>query len=689
VATDPICGMYVDERTAELKIARENRTYYFCSATCLHEFAQPERALARLRRRLAVAWSLSIVLVAITYFVRFPGAEWAAFALASVVQFYPGLLFYRSTIDAARNRSWNMDVLIAVGTTIAYGYSAVALLAPGRVPATSFFDASALIITLILSGNYLEHFTRERARGALRRLGELVPATALLEREGTEIGVPIAEVAVGDRVVVRPGARFPTDGTVVDGRSSVNEAVLTGESLPVEKGPGDRVIAGAVNGDGRLLVATTRIGADTTLAQIGALVEEAETRRVPLQQLADRIAALFVPVVLVLAVAASVGWALAGVGVTVVLLVFVSVVITACPCAFGLATPAALVVGTGRAAELGILFKGRDSLEAASRIDTVLTDKTGTLTAGRPPLTDVVPAPGASGPELLGLAAGIEGGSEHPLARAVIAAARAGSVVPAAVSGIRADPGRGIRALERGAPVAVLNATAADEERVDLGSLRDAAQRLGREGKAWSVVVRGTRAVGLLGFLDPIGPGVPAAVDALHRDGIEVVMATGDQEIAARRIAQEAGIREVHAGLSPAGKLELLGRLRASGKRVAYVGDGINDAPALAAADLGIAIGSGTDVARESGGVVLLRSEFGDVALALRLGRRTVGKVRGNLLWALGYNAILLPIAMGALVPVFGLGVFTVLPITGALAMGLSSTSVVANSLSLRWVSLG
>ncbi len=689
MATDPICGMYVDERTAELKISRENRTYYFCSATCLHEFAQPERALARLRERLAVAWSLTIVLVAITYFLRFPDSDWAAFALASIVQFYPGLPFYRSTVDAARNRNWNMDVLIAVGTTVAYGYSVVALVAPGRVPSASYFDASALIVTLILTGNYLEHFTRERARGALRHLGELVPATALLLRDGREVEVPVADVNVGARLVVRPGARFPTDGTVVDGRSSVNEAALTGESLPSPKGPGDPVIAGSVNGEGRLEVEATRVGADTTLAQIAALVEEAETRRVPLQQLADRIAALFVPAVLLLAVAASIGWALAGVGLTVVLLVFVSVVITACPCAFGLATPAALVVGTGRAAENGILFRGRDSLEAASRIDTVLTDKTGTLTIGRPAVTDVVPGPGVSASELLGLAAGIESGSEHPLARSVVAAARAGSVAFRPVTGVRADPGRGVRGLDAGGPVAVLAGPAAREEGIELGPLAADAERLAHEGKAWSVVVRGNRGIGLLGFLDPIAPGVRDAVDALRHDGVEVVMATGDQEVAAQRVAHEAGIREFHAGLTPAGKLELLEQLRASGKHVAFVGDGINDAPALAAADLGLAIGSGTDVARESGGVVLLRSGFGDVALALRLGRRTVRKVRGNLLWALSYNAVLLPIAMGALVPIFGLGVFTVLPVTGALAMGLSSTSVVANSLSLRWVALG
>jgi Cu+-exporting ATPase len=500
--------------------------------------------------------------------------------------------------------------------------------------------------------------------------------------------VPVSEVNAGDRFRVRPGARFPTDGSVVEGRSSVNEAVLTGESLPVEKGPGAGVIAGSVNGEGLLTVEATKVGEDTALAEIGRLVTDAETSRVPLQQLADRIASRFVPVVLVLAISASVVWALLGVGFTLALLVFVSVVIIACPCAFGIATPAAIVSGTGRAAEEGILFKGRDSLERASRVNVVLTDKTGTLTRGEPVLTDLVPAPGINESELLSLAGAVESGSEHPLAKAVVRAASAKKLPRPSATEIRADPGRGVRAVVDGGPLAVLNERGAREGGADLSALQPSIDRLTAQGRGWSVVLRGSTPIGLLGFFDEVAPGVRGAVQTLAADGISVVMVTGDHPAAAETVAREVGITEVHAGMAPGAKLDLIRQLQATGRKVAYVGDGINDAPALAAADLGIAIGSGTDVAREAGGVILIRSDFRGVALALRIGRRTVRKVRGNLTWAIGYNVVLLPVAMGALVPVLGLRVFEALPIAGAAAMALSSTTVVLNSLSLRKVGL-
>ncbi|HYA71047.1 MAG TPA: heavy metal translocating P-type ATPase [Thermoplasmata archaeon] len=685
MATDPICGMFVDEADAELRLVRGNRTYYFCSSHCLEEFARPEGALRALRRKLGVAWPLSIGVVLLTYLFRFPGSDWLMLALASIVQFYPGSQYYVSTRAAVRSRTWNMDVLIAVGTTVAYAYSVAVLVAPGRLPASLYFDASTLIVTLILTGNYLEHLTRERARGAVRALAELVPTTATVLRTGQEVQVPVSEVQPGDRWRVLPGGRYPTDGTVIEGLSFTSEALLTGESLPVEKGPGSTVLAGGTNGEGTLTVLATRVGSDTVLAQVGQLVTEAETSRVPLQQLADRIAAAFVPLVFALAALAAAGWYVVGAGFTIALLVFVSVAITACPCAFGIATPAAIVVGTGRAAEEGILFKGRDSLERASGVSVVLTDKTGTLTRGRPSLTDTVPAAGVRPEELIALAATIEAGSEHPLARAVIEAAQGRRLSFPVAEAVRADPGKGVRASLGGVPVAVLSGKAVTEERVHLGPLQESAERLEDEGKAWSAVLRGGVAIGLLGFSDEVAPGVAAAVSDLAQDGIGVVMVTGDHEAAALRVAQSVGIREVHAGLGPREKLELIRGFQQRGAKVAYVGDGINDAPALAAADLGIAIGAGTEVAREAGGVILLRSDFREVAFALRMGRRTVRKVRGNLAWALGYNSVLLPVAMGALVPVFGLGVYNVLPITGALAMGISSTTVVLNSLSLRW----
>jgi len=689
MATDPVCGMFVEERASELKLVRGGRTYYFCSSHCLDEFSRPEAELSHLRRMLAVGWPLTVVILLLTYLEPFPLWPWVALPLAAVVQFLPGLRFYEGTRDAIRGRTWNMDLLIAVGTTVAFGYSAIALFLPGRVPPSYYFDASAAIVTLILTGHYLEYRTREHARGALRSLRELLPSTAVVVRDGEERTLPVTEVGVHDLVRVRPGGRFPTDGRVVDGRSSVDESVLTGESLPVAKAPGASVIAGSVNGEGLLLVEATQVGEDTTLAAIGRLVSEAETSRVPLQQLADRIASTFVPLVLALALLAGVAWFLLGAGFTVALLAFVSVVVIACPCAFGIATPAAIVVGTGRGAEEGILFKGRDSLERASEIDLVITDKTGTITRGRPELVDLAALPGTDEVDVLTMAAAVESGSEHPIAGAVVRAARdRGLTVPPADS-VRAEPGRGVRARVGGVEVAVLSASVAAEAGGNLAPLGPTIARLESAGRGWSVVLRAGQAVGVLAFADPVAPGVADAVRELGRDGVPVVLATGDRAAAARSAAREAGISDVHAELSPSGKLDLLRRFQRDGHRVAYVGDGINDAPALTAADLGIAIGAGTDVAREAGGVILVRSDFRGVALALRLGRRTVRKVRGNLAWAVGYNAVLLPVAAGALVPFVGLHVFSVLPIAAAVAMGLSSTTVVLNSLSLRSVRLG
>jgi P-type Cu+ transporter len=685
MATDPVCGMYVDERTAELTLAREGRSYFFCSTACLAEFAAPERQLAHLRMLLAVAWPLSVLILVFSYVYSPSGWPWIALGLATVVEFYPGWKFYRGTYDAIRSRVWNMDILIAVGTTVAYAYSAAVVLVPGRFPPQYYFDASSLIVTLILSGNYLEHLTREKARGSLRKLKELLPTTASVVRGGHEMEVPIAEVQERDRVLVRPGGRFPADGIVVEGRSSVSEALLTGESFPVEKKSGDRVIAGSVNGEGVLTVEATKVGEDTLLAQIGQLVTQAETSRVPLQRLADRIAATFVPAVLVLAALAAVGWYVSGAGPTVALLVLVSVAITACPCAFGIATPAAIVVGTGRAAEEGVLFKGRDSLEQASRVTVVLTDKTGTLTRGEPILTDVLPAAGVDAREVLAIAGGLEWGSEHPLARAVRTYVRDRAIQPREVGSVSVEPGRGVRGQLDGRSVSILRGSVEADPSADLGGLRPMAERLDSEGKTWSLVLDAGEPLALLAFSDEMVPRVKETIAALEADGIRTVMVTGDRPAAAQRVAELGGIREVHAGVSPEAKQALIRSYQSRGERVAYVGDGINDAPALAAADLGIAIGAGTDVAKETGGVILVRPGFEGVAVALRAGRKTVQKVRGNLTWAFGYNGVLLPVAAGALVPLFGFGVYNVLPITGALAMGLSSASVVLNSLSLRW----
>ncbi len=689
MATDPVCGMFVEERPESLHLFRDNRTYYFCSETCRDQFADPARAQRDLGRRIAVAWPLALAVVVLTYAVGSRDAWALAAALATVVQFYPGAVFYRGARDAIADRSWNMDLLIAVGSSAAYGYSLAALLLPGRGLPGSYFDASALIVTLILTGNYLEHRTRARAGSALARLRDLLPSTATRIEAGAEHTIDVTEVRPGDRLRIRPGGRFPVDGVVREGRTTVDESLLTGESLPVARAPGERVVAGALNLDGLVDVAAVAVGTDTFAAQVGRLLSDAEMSRVPLQRTADRIAAVFVPCVLVLGVAAGLGWAVLGrAGPTVGLLVFVSVVIIACPCAFGLATPAAIVVGSGRAAEEGVLFRGEDALERAARVDLVLTDKTGTLTEGKPTLVEVRPLGGRADADALALAAAVESGSEHPLARAVEDAARARSLpIPAAV-GVRSEPGVGVRGEVAGSLVEVrrLDASAQGE---GSGPVGEAASALASEGRSVAIVLKDGDPQGVLAFSDTLRPGAREAVAALGQDGIRTVIATGDGPAAAAAIAREAAITEAHALLTPAGKLALLRSLQTAGHRVAFVGDGINDAPALAAADLGIAIGSGTDVAKEAGQVVLVRSDFGGVALALRLARRTVAKVRSNFAWAIGYNAVLLPIAAGALVPALGFGVYAVLPIAGAVAMALSSTLVVANSLSLRWVTIG
>lgn len=679
--------MYVDEAVSTLRLQRENRTYYFCSEGCLHQFAAPEEEHRRLRRNLVVAWPLALLILALTY-VWHP-TDWPFFAgaLAGVVQFYSGRSFYRGAWDSLANRMGNMDLLIAVGTTAAFLYSWAALLASSRLPAAYYFDASSLIIALILSGNYLEQWTRARATSALQRLNEQLPATVRVVRDNTERTIPLVELRPGDIARIRPGEKFPADARVRVGRTSADEAILTGEPFPVPKQPGDSVLAGSINIEGLVDVEALGVGENTFLTRIGQLLTEAETSRVPLQRFADRLAAAFVPFVLALGLFAATLWVLFG-GATpeIGLLVFVSVVITACPCAFGLATPAAILVGTGRAAQGGVLFKGADSIERCAQVDLVLTDKTGTLTASIPALTSVKPLPPYSADEVLSLAAAVERGSDHPLARAVVAAATARGSATVAVTEIRVDPGRGIRALWNGRRVGVLPPEGTPLANAEATLVGDELTRIRMRGETASLLTIDESVVGVLAFDTPVLTGAREAIEELARDGIEVVMVTGDGPEAAQRIAAELGISKVHSRVVPMEKTRLVARYREEGHRVAFVGDGINDAAALAAAEVGIAIGSGSDVAREAGQVLLVRSDFTGVPLALRTARRTVAKVRQNLIWAIAYNAILLPVAAGLLVPFFGFGVYQFLPITGALAMAISSTTVLTNSLSLRWI---
>lgn len=685
MATDPVCGMFVEPLPDALQLTRDNRTYYFCSQSCQASFAEPEHERTRLVRRLALAWPFAVIVAVLTYDPLFPQAVVLAAGLAAVVQFYPGLVFYRGTYDALRHRTANMDVLIAVGTSVAFFYSLAVLALPGRLAPAVYFDASALIITLILTGNYLEHLTRVRAGSALRRLDELLPRQAEVVRSGVVLSIPVSEIQLGDRMRVLPGGRFAADGIVRTGRTSTDDSLLTGESLPVAKGPGDNVLAGAINGEGAVEVEATGVGSDTFVAHVGQLLTEAEMSRVPLQKTADRIAAVFVPVVLTLAVAAAIGWYVFGAaGFTVALLIFVTVSITACPCAFGIATPAAILVGTGRAADDGVLFRGADALERAARTDLVLTDKTGTLTSASPELTGIAGVAPHSPSEVLALAAGLEAGSEHVFARAVKARAAREGVVPSPVEEIRVEPGLGVRGVLSGRPAAVLRGEGGLGAGTYPESMSETIREAEAAGDSWSAVVVDDQLWGILRFRAPVGPGVLPAIARLREMGIGVVMVTGDSPAAARAAATELGVSDVHAGATPAEKVRLVEQYQRAGHRVAFVGDGINDAAALSKADVGIAIGTGADIAQDAGQVLLLRSDFAGVPSALGIARRTVAKVRGNLTWAIGYNLVLLPVAAGALVPALGFGVYAVLPMVGALAMGLSSTTVVLNSLSLR-----
>ncbi|HTW55956.1 MAG TPA: heavy metal translocating P-type ATPase [Thermoplasmata archaeon] len=685
MATDPVCGMYVEEGPDALRLTRENRTYYFCAPSCLASFAEPEAERRRLRRRLAVAWPLSVAVVVLAYAGPSRTDAFLAAALALVVQGYAGSPFYRGAWEALRRRIGNMDLLIAVGTTAAYGESLAALLLPGRLPAVYYFDAAAMIVTLILTGSYLEHLTRVRAGSALARLADSLPTTAAVVGPEGDRTVPVAELAPGTVVRVAPGARYPVDGVVRAGRTSADESILTGEPLPVPKSPGDAVLAGAWNREGAVEVEVRRVGGDAFVGQVAALLGEAEMARVPLQRTADRIAAAFVPLVLALALGAAVGWATLGrAPLSVSILIFVTVAITACPCAFGLATPAAILVATGRAAEDGILFRGGDAIARTAQVDRVLLDKTGTLTAATPSVATISPCAGASGPEVLGLAAGLSTGVDHPLATSVRRRAAEERCAPVPFDERTVDPGRGVRGRSGGRSVAFLSVETARGEGADLAPLAAWWARVTAAGESGSVVLVDGRPVGGISFRADLSPGAPAAIASLRALGVDVEMVTGDAPAPARAVADAVGIAVVHAGVDPAGKVAVVDAARRTGHRVAFVGDGINDAAALAAADVGMAIGSGTDVAREAGQVLLVRSDLRGVPAAIALARRTVARVGENLRWAIGYNAVLLPVAGGLLVPWLGFGVYRWLPIAGALAMGLSSTTVVWNSLSLR-----
>ena len=603
---------------------------------------------------------------------------WMQWALATPVQFWLGARFYRAGWKSALAGTGSMDLLVAIGTSAAYGLSVYMMLHDPSGTPDLYFEASAVVITLVLLGKWLEHRAKRQTAAAIRALQALRPELARVRREGDERDVPVSSVRVGDLVVIRPGERIPVDGEISEGASHVDESLITGESLPVGKVPGARVTGGAVNVEGVLLIRTTAVGSETTLARIIRMVETAQGEKAPVQRLVDRITAVFIPVVLLLALTTLLGWGLASGNWSMAILNAVAVLVIACPCALGLATPAAIMSGTGVAARYGILIRDAEALETAHRIDMVAFDKTGTLTEGRPRLVSVHPVEGAAS-ELLRIAAALQANSEHPLARAILDAARETSIPAATAHDVLVSPGRGIAGRVDGVLHELGSTRMMQERGLDLSLLDAHRAVLEREGRTLSWLARmgdPSVLIGLLAFSDAAKASARKAVHRLHSRGIRTAMITGDLEPAAAMVARDLGIDEVHAEVLPADKADVVSALRRQGHVVAMVGDGINDAPALAAADVGIAMSTGTDVAMQAAGITLMRGDPALVADALDISRHTYRKIRQNLFWAFAYNAAGIPLA--------ALGLLS--PVVASAAMALSSVSVLANALLLtRW----
>ena len=622
-----------------------------------------------------------------------PIATWIELILATPVVLWAALPFFRRAWNSLVNRSPNMWTLIGLGVGTAYLYSVVATLLPGLFPMTSgghgesvpvYFEAASVIVALVFVGQVLELKARERTGSAIRALLDLAPKTARrINTDGSEVDVPVDEIKTGDRLRVRPGERVPVDGSVVEGQSTIDESMITGEPLPVEKAGGDALTGGTINKNGTLVMQAEKVGADTTLSRIVELVAKAQRSRAPIQAMADRVSAVFVPAVVAAAIIAFAVWAFVGPEPRLAhaLLAAVAVLIIACPCALGLATPMSIMIATGRGAQEGVLVRDAEALERFAKVDTLIVDKTGTLTEGKPNLTDIVTADGVGQARLLSLAASLERGSEHPLAEAIVAGAEEREAGFVEISGFSATTGKGVAGRAGETAIALGNAAMMADLDVSTEAVKADAERLRGEGKTVMFVAIGSKLAGLIAVADRIKPTTAAAIKALHESGLKIVMATGDNGKTAVAVAKELGIDEVRADMLPEGKKALIDELRANGRIVAMAGDGINDAPALASADVGIAMGTGADVAMESAGITLVKGDLNGIVRARHLSEATIRNIKQNLAFAFGYNALGVPLAAGALYPVFGL---LLSPMIAAAAMSLSSVSVIGNALRLR-----
>jgi len=683
----PICGMALEPE-----------------AVSLDEGPNPE--LADMSRRFWIGLALTLPVFVLEMGGHLSGLDhllgqqtsnWIQLVLATPVVLWAGWPFFARGWRSVVLRSLNMFTLIALGTGVAWAYSVVATVAPGLFPAAFrgqdgsvavYFEAAAVITVLVLLGQVLELRARERTSGAIKALLRLAPATARrLRDDGSDEEVDLGHVHVGDRLRVRPGDKVPLDGVVLEGGSNVDESMVTGEPMPVRKEAGAKVIGGTLNGQGSFVMRAEKVGRDTVLAQIVQMVAAAQRSRAPIQRLADVVSSWFVPAVLVVAALAFVAWSIWGPepAMSYALIAAVSVLIIACPCALGLATPMSIMVGVGRGAQAGVLIKNAEALERMEKVDTIVVDKTGTLTEGRPKVTTILPTAGIEERELLRLAASLENASEHPLAAAIVQAAKERGIPLAPVTGFDSPAGKGVLGRVDGHDVALGNAKFLIEQGADTGPLQDRADALRGDGATAIFAAIDGRAAGILAIADPVKKTTPAAIKALHEQGIRIIMLTGDNRTTAEAVARRLGIDEVEAEVLPEQKGAVVERLRRAGKVVAMAGDGVNDAPALAAADVGIAMGTGTDVAIESAGVTLLRGDLQGIVQARRLSRATMGNIRQNLFFAFIYNAAGVPIAAGVLYPMLGL---LLSPIIAAAAMALSSVSVIANALRLRSVKL-